>query len=85
MGQILKFLFARLKEPSTYAGMAAVAVSVGHPGGAELIHQLGKWVPMVLGAVAIAVPEMRTASDQKQGVGSTPINGETVLVPQEKN
>lgn len=56
------FMYRRLKEPSTWAGMAAIAVSLGHPGGGALIGSLSEWVVPLLGAAAIALPEANTES-----------------------
>ena len=53
MVNILKFVVARLREPSTYAGIAALAVALGHPGGAALIGKVGDIIGPILGAVAV--------------------------------
>jgi hypothetical protein len=57
MGSIFKFVFARLREPSTWAGLGTIAVAVGSNGGAALFTQLGTVVPMILGTVAMVVPD----------------------------
>lgn len=48
---ILKWLGRRLREPSTYAGAAAVATSVGLPGVAQTIGQVGQVAVIVAGSV----------------------------------
>lgn len=59
-----KFILARLKEPSTWAGLATIAVSVGHPGGAALIGTISSVLVPVLGGLAVALPESSSAADR---------------------
>jgi len=53
----LLFIAARLREPSTWAGLAAIAATLGHAGGAALIGQLGAVLAPVLGGVAVVVSD----------------------------
>lgn len=55
-----KFILARLKEPSTWAGLATVAVSLGHPGGAALIGTISSILVPVLGGIAVVLPEKQS-------------------------
>lgn len=57
-----KFFLARIKEPSTWAGLATMAVSLGHPGGAALIGTISSVLVPVLGGLAVVLPESRNDS-----------------------
>ena len=47
-------ILARLKEPSTYAGLAAL-VAIVAPGLADVIPQIGAQIAAVIGAVLTVV------------------------------
>jgi hypothetical protein len=55
MEETMKAIFKRLREPSTMAGLAALALVFGMP--QELIAEAGKAVSGVLGLAAILMPE----------------------------
>lgn len=59
---MVKFFLARFKEPSTWAGLAAIAVSLGHPGGASLIATIGEWAIPIMGGIAAILPEATSRS-----------------------
>lgn len=61
---MLSWFFARLREPSTWAGLATIAVSLGHPGGATLINTIAEIVIPIVGAVAVVMPERTSAADR---------------------
>ena len=48
---------ARLREPSTWAGLAAIAATLGHAGGAQLIGQIGAVLAPLFGGVAVVVAD----------------------------
>jgi len=52
--KILAWLLARVKEPSTYAGAAGVAVIVGKPDLADTIGQLGQAIVLITGGGLMA-------------------------------
>lgn len=54
---LLVFIAARLREPSTWAGLAAIAATLGHAGGAQLIGQIGAVLAPLLGGVAVVVAD----------------------------
>lgn len=54
---ILSFLAARLREPSSAAGIAAVGVALGAP--PELMSAATSIVVGVAGAAAVLLPEAR--------------------------
>jgi hypothetical protein len=62
--KMLSWFFARLREPSTWAGLATIAVSLGHPGGATLINTIAEIVIPIVGAVAVVMPERTSAADR---------------------
>lgn len=64
---MFKWILARLKEPSSWAGIATVAVSLGHPGGAALISTIAEVIVPILGAIAVVLPEKRGAVDVGAG------------------
>lgn len=54
MKKVLKWLGRRLKERSTYVGIATVAAAVGLPQVAEVAGQAGQIVGIVLGTGLVA-------------------------------
>jgi hypothetical protein len=62
--KMFSWLLNRMKEPSTWAGLATIAVSLGHPGGATLIHTIAEIVIPLVGAVAVVMPERTSAGDR---------------------
>jgi hypothetical protein len=54
LGKILKWAGRRLREPSTYIGLATVASSLGAPEIGVQIGQAGQLVGLVLGTGLIA-------------------------------
>jgi hypothetical protein len=55
----LAFLLARLREPSTYAGLGAVLAAAGlHPSGAVLGAAINAAVALA-GLAAVLIPERR--------------------------
>lgn len=58
MNPILKNVFKRMKEPSTWAGLGIIAAMLGVPPGTfELVTQIGLGVA---GLFAVALPETKT-------------------------
>lgn len=53
----LSFLRARLREPSTYAGLAALAAALGHATGSRLIVDIGAILAPIFGGVAVIIPD----------------------------
>jgi hypothetical protein len=45
---------ARAKEPSTWTGLAAVAIALGWPDLAARLTHLGSAIPLLLGGTALA-------------------------------
>lgn len=56
IGKALKWLVQRAKEPSTYIGIATVAVIVGKPELANTIGQIGQAVGLIVGGGLMAYP-----------------------------
>ena len=62
MKQALQFLLARLREPSTWAGMAVAATALhANPDHVSAIAQLG---PVVAGLAACFLPEAGQAPQE---------------------
>jgi hypothetical protein len=58
---MFKWIIDRMREPSTWAGLATIAVSLGHAGGAALIGQIASVIVPIIGAVAVVLPETNAA------------------------
>lgn len=50
-----KFILARLKEPSTFAGMSGIALALGMSG--ELYHALAGAIAGIAGLVAVLLSD----------------------------
>jgi hypothetical protein len=59
--KMFKWIIDRMREPSTWAGLATIAVSLGHAGGAALIGQIASVIVPIIGAVAVVLPETNAA------------------------
>lgn len=58
-----KFLALRIKEPSTYAGLAIVATAVGLPGVALVIGKVGVAAGLILGGGLVAMSQHPSDDD----------------------
>lgn len=63
MKKILKWLSARAKEPSTYAGVAVIASIAGAPEVGQKIGQVGSALALILGGGLIAHPSAGSTSN----------------------
>lgn len=61
--KVLAWLLARIKEPSTYAGAAAVAVVVGKPDLANDIGQIGQAIVLITGGGLMAYGPTPTVTE----------------------
>ena len=58
LGKALAYVAKRAKEPSTYAGLALIAVLVGKPELADTIGKVGQIAGLVLGGGLVAHQEV---------------------------
>lgn len=58
----MSYILARLREASTYAGLAAIIAALGIPHASEISALMPQIGVVIMGALAIAIPDNGAAS-----------------------